>query len=685
MSLPRSFSTRLILSFFILIVLTTISAGIPAYWLARDQAEQQAWSQVDGAQAATRALLAAEEERLVNLATIFAERPTLQQLAQEGDDDTLGAYLAAFQMQSELDLLQFCDAAGQVRVGAGVLEGCRLQEEAAYVLVDGRPALVAYQEVDDARGILLGSTLAGIWLDDTFMARLAAQTGVAQSVIDAGGRRLVSSLPAGVADNATQGSVAEGERRQLLARGAPYYATYLALPGDSGEPVFLAEVALPVAALATTERQALYILAGSTVAVAAFGSLLAIAIVRQLVAPLERLTAVAERIGAGNLVAPIPRIEEPVEVGTLAGALQRSQASMLQALQEHAAARDWLDSLVQSIVEGVVTIDDSGAITFFSQGAERLSGWSRDEALGQPLDVVFPLAGEDGSFGALLARGEKRQIEVRARGGTKMVLAVTGAELATAESGGAQLALVLRDVTEEDAVRHLRAYFLANISHEFLTPLSTLNASMELLLDPDERFSASEMRELLKPSYLSLRALQTLIDNLLESSSIEAGQFAIRLEATDVNQVLAGALQMVAPLLERRRQTVSVSEPGALPAVDGDPARLTQVVVNLLANASKYSPPQSTIDVRVEQLGVVLRVSVADQGPGIPAAERSEVFRRFVRLETKDGEQYGVGLGLYVVKTTVEAHGGRVGIDDRPGGGALVWFELPLPGAEIRA
>jgi PAS domain S-box-containing protein len=676
---PRSFSTRLILAFLALILLTTVSAGIPAYWLTRRQLERQAWSQVEGAQRATRALLDAEQERLANLATLFAERPTLQQLARAGASAELQPYLAAFQAQSELDLLLFCDTSGRLLAGSGSAQDCGAADGARFVAVDGRPALVARRDIDGVAGTLLGSTVAGIWLDEAFLARLAQQTGVAQSLLDARGERIATTLAGPVTVRAGAALPAAGAQRELLAGGQPYYAATLPLASELATAPLLLEVALPVSALTSTERQALLVLAGSTAVVALLGSLLAIAILRPLVAPLERLTLVAERIGAGDLVAPIPQVAEPVEVATLAAALQRSQASMLEALDERAASRDWLDTVIQSIVEGVVTVDEVGAITFLSQGAELLSGWSRAEAVGQPLDAVFPLAAKEGSFREQLpAPGEKRQLAVATRSGRRLVLAVTGARLASPAGEATQLALVLRDVTEEEAVRNLRAYFLANISHEFLTPLSTLNASMELLLDPEERFSAEEMRQLLEPSYLSLRALQTLIDNLLESSSIEAGQFALRRQPVDLNQVLASALQMVSPLLERRRQLLSLGEPGTLPVIDGDPARLTQAIVNLLANASKYSPPETAIDLQVAEMDGALRVSVADQGPGIPPAGRGEVFRRFVRLDSEDSEQYGVGLGLYVVKTAIEAHGGRVGIDDRPGGGAVVWFELPL-------
>jgi PAS domain S-box-containing protein len=353
---------------------------------------------------------------------------------------------------------------------------------------------------------------------------------------------------------------------------------------------------------------------------------------------------------------------------------------MIEALQERSRARDWLDALIQSIVEGVVTIDGAGNITFLSQGAERLLGWPPAEAVGRSIDALLPpLEGDGETFRAQMPpMGAKRQIAVRTRLGKEIILAVTGAELIPPGAETPQVALVLRDVTSEEALRHLRSYFLANISHEFRTPLSTLNASMELLLDPAAGLSAGEMRQLLKPGYLSVRALQTLIDNLLESSSIEAGRFTIQRRPTDLDEVLSAALHMVGPLLERRQQEVSVTRQVALLPLVADASRLTQVLVNLLVNASKYSPPGQPIAVRVERRENHLYVAVADRGPGIPPADRTEIFRRFVRRDPTDGEQYGIGLGLYVVKTIVEAHGGTVGVADRSAGGSIFWFTLPL-------
>ena len=145
-----------------------------------------------------------------------------------------------------------------------------------------------------------------------------------------------------------------------------------------------------------------------------------------------------------------------------------------------------------------------------------------------------------------------------------------------------------------------------------------------------------------------------------------------------IHEAIENAVNIAQPLLEQRSQMLSLAEPPQLPEVEGDPARLTQALVNLIINASKYSPLGQPIELQLAQRADMLWVGVIDRGPGIPPAERSNLFRRFVRLNTGDQEQYGIGLGLFVVKTIVEAHGGQVGVSDHAGGGSLFWFEIPL-------
>ncbi len=228
-----------------------------------------------------------------------------------------------------------------------------------------------------------------------------------------------------------------------------------------------------------------------------------------------------------------------------------------------------------------------------------------------------------------------------------------------------------------DSQRSLQAYFLGNISHEFRTPLAGMKVSLELLLENARDLSPAELDELLNSLHLSISSMGQLIDNLLESSKIEAEQLVLRRVTIDTQALIADAARLVQPFLNRRRQRLSVDVPLMPVSILADSTRLVQVLVNLIANASKYSPTGGAIDISVERQSGATRVVVADRGAGIPDDKRDGVFKRFVRLGATASEDYGAGLGLSVVKAIVEAHGGAVGVDARGGGGSRFWFSLP--------
>ncbi len=711
----RTFSARLIVTMVILILLTTLSAGLPAYWLTRTELRHQAALYVDGAQQSTQSLLHAEAARLMSTVTLLSERPTLHRLLSEGNRVELQRYLQAFQQRSGSDQILLCGPDGAPLIGDPVLVDCQPPTTPVFRLLGDQAALLATQPVRDERsGAALGTLTMVTWLDRAFLAQMAAATGVEQSILLADGTRLASTL-------STASELAVVDRREPQPRQPGNSATQLLRVGNqqynvatlpmtnADAPVQLyIEVALSINDLLATEQRALSIMAASTGLIALSALLLGILFVRRLTKPLRQLTMTAKAISQGELTTPVPTFIEPLEVATLATALQNSQARMLQAVQELAGARDWLDNLIQTVVEGIVTFDRDGFVIFVNQKAAELTPFSAETAIGRHLNDLFPVA-EEGSptFSDLLPRpGHQAQItvgqQVRAVGSShtarlanrfghtahrrlsmstvkrKSVLEVTATRLTGLGNGDEQIALVLRDLSEEQLLHNLRSYFLANITHEFRTPLSTFNASIELLMNEEEAFTTDEMRTLLKPVHLSLVSLQTLVDNLLESSRIEAGRFVLQKRPLLLRQLLANALQMVQPLLDRRRQTITLSEPTILPTLHGDGPRLTQVWVNLLTNASKYSPFGESIELLIEVEAALLRVTVADRGPGVPTAEFATLFQNFVRANNHAEDQYGVGLGLYVVKTTVEAHGGHVGIDNRPDGGSLFWVELPL-------
>jgi PAS domain S-box-containing protein len=525
----------------------------------------------------------------------------------------------------------------------------------------------------------------GIFLDDSYAKKLAQETGFEHSFLIDQHRvsTTLNILPRAVTTtDAITRATASGvmETAKLDFDKFHYYVVLIPLLGINEEIVALLEVSLSVENLLAANQNALFILVLSTFLVVIAGLGLAGYFSRRLTAPLRDLTDAAIKIGQGDLNSPVPVSESPSEIATLATAFEKSRETTLHALEDLSRAKVWSETLIQSVMEGIVTIDELGIVTSFNQGAEQITGWNSYEALGKSINQVFPLVEEEDDFiQHINLSGGAQHVNVKTRKDREVTLAVTSALLNSPKNGMYQMALVLRDISEEEATRRLRSYFLANISHEFRTPLTALNASVELLLEDIEELSLAEIAELLNSIHLSVTGLQTLIDNLLESTSIEAGCFRIRCRPTDMGDVFTAALQVVKPLLERRRQNLSLAVPPKIPLVNADPTRLTQVLVNLLSNASKYSPMDSTIELRLKSVnGNNLRVSVSDQGPGIPLTERSKLYRRFMRLGESEMAQYGIGLGLSVVKAIIDSHHGAVGMNERPGGGSVFWFMIPF-------
>jgi len=221
---------------------------------------------------------------------------------------------------------------------------------------------------------------------------------------------------------------------------------------------------------------------------------------------------------------------------------------------------------------------------------------------------------------------------------------------------------VMRDETEVEATRRLRDAVLANISHEFRTPLSAQLASIELLLDQLPELTTDQIGELVVSLQRGTLRLTQLIDNLLESVRIEAGQHAIRRRPVPVDEFIEQALELTRPLLDQRQQAVVVELPYPLPLISGDAPRLTQVFVNLLANANKFAPSGSTIRIGGAVENGTVTIWVEDQGPGLPPSATGALFVPFVRAAapSEEPESGGVGLGLWIVKSIVERHGGRV-------------------------
>lgn len=648
--LTASLNAHLIVTMVVLVLIALLTANGAAFLILRDQLDQQ--SQRTLQQGERTALLVLDERKrtLDALGAVLSQRPTLRRFLDEEDYAGLSGFLEDFRAQGELDWVVVCDETGAVLAASTQsvrASLCHSVTISGYKLIDGRPTLVTTANVVTHLGT---HVVAGQWIDAAFLTALVSASALAHGIVDAAsGERLVATwlAPADSAPIHAPGQVND-------ATGARFVVSYVEMTAPAGADLLL-ESALPVSDRIAAERRILALLIASTTLSAAV------------------LAAIA--------VFGVRRVNAPV-----VDALRRSEDAMSAAQAERLAALESLDALIQSIVEGVIMTDDDGVVRFVSAGAERILKTPAAIALGRPIGQLLQLS-DGGPFPGselLAAPGHSQLLDLCTHVGEQITVAVSATRITQPGSQGRANAYLVRDVTEEEAHSRLRSYFLSSISHEFRTPLSTLRASLELLVNEEAPLDPAESRQLLRPAYLSVVGLQTLVDNLLTSSTIEAGHFVLHLAEVDLRVILADAVRVVTPLLDRRQQQLVVELPATPPVVNGDAAQLTQVLINLLTNASKYSPTGSTVEVSITQHftraneGVckIVRVAVADDGPGVDPAARAEIFRRFVRHHDSEREQYGVGLGLYVAKTTITAHGGRIDVESRPGGGSIFWFEL---------
>jgi two-component system phosphate regulon sensor histidine kinase PhoR len=235
---------------------------------------------------------------------------------------------------------------------------------------------------------------------------------------------------------------------------------------------------------------------------------------------------------------------------------------------------------------------------------------------------------------------------------------------------------VMRDITRESEAERMRSAFVATVSHELRSPLTAIAGYTDTLLHTGP-WDAETEREFLEIVARSAAKLAGLVDNLLDAAKVEAGVLRLEREPVRVERIAEQVIAQRRALVPDHTLRVDV-EPG-LPLAAADPLRVEQILANLVDNAIKYSPNGGPIAVRLIHDDGDLTVGVSDRGVGVTAEQAERLFERFYRVDsTLHRATRGVGLGLFICRSLVEAHGGRIWVESRPGQGSTFWFTLPV-------
>ena len=422
---------------------------------------------------------------------------------------------------------------------------------------------------------------------------------------------------------------------------------------------------------------------------------------------LVRATPIVDPGGIREWVGTCTDITERRE---LEDRLRTANTDLVVASLEAASRAGQLETMFEALADGLLVYDADGRIIRMNGALRRLLALERDPAYGERTAAERaaliqvrdangrPLAFEEWSVTRIL-RGETLTdaamltMIVRALDGRDIHMSVSGAPIRDATGnvmGGVQ---IMRDETERKHLEEERAHILGVVSHELRTPLTSLKARVQFARRAEEMEEAERAadggiperavairQEHLEKIEHEARRMERLVNDLLDASRMESGALEIHPRRRDLVALCRAAAEEQAAATGRAIALELPAEP--VPAeVDGD--RVEQVLLNLLANALKFGPPDRPVRLSLRREDVVARIAVSDEGPGIAPDDLARVFERFYRAPGADasgtnGAAGGLGLGLYIARGLVERHGGAITVESVPGQGARFSFTLPL-------
>jgi two-component system phosphate regulon sensor histidine kinase PhoR len=450
---------------------------------------------------------------------------------------------------------------------------------------------------------------------------------------------------------------------------------------SGGAPVII-RMSLPLAGMDASVSELRRKVYGASLVILILGGIISLTYFRVFAARVERLKDFSRRVAEGDY-RPLPAERPRDELSDLASALNETAAWMDSTIRSLSGERNRSSAILRSMVEGVAVIDEQERLVFCNRAFSEI--WNLESAVVEGRPVIEAVRNSD--LLGLIRRALRGEEGVRSEIAMGIVqhrnFSVTAtpvqaldAALLNEKPSGA--VVVLHDVTELRRLERVRHDFVANVSHEFKTPLTAIQGFAETLLSgalEDPRNN----RRFLEIIRDHATRLAVLTDDLLKLARIEAGKLEVQFVPVQLGEVIERCTETSLLKASRKRIVLEVDVPPALPAVHGDASLLRDVVQNLLDNAIQYTPEGGRVRISATAGPREAVVTVDDTGIGIPLADQERIFERFYRVDAaRSREAGGTGLGLSIAKHIVEAHGGRLWVESEVGHGSKFSFSVSL-------
>ncbi len=451
-----------------------------------------------------------------------------------------------------------------------------------------------------------------------------------------------------------------------------YYATRVQ---RAGRPLGVARASLSLRTIQAQVRRGQLRVWAFAAIVAALATVGTGYLLARITKPLIKLTRAVERMSAGHLGEHV-EIANRDEIGMLARAFNSLSDDLQTQIDQLRERGDQLAAVLGGMVEGVIAVDRRARVMFANDAAGQQFDFTAADARGRPLLTLIRDETLNQSVKKAMSTGDVVNAEIERYVPSTGALAVHATPLPGLPCPG--VVLVLYDLTRLRRLESLRQEFVANVSHELKTPLSSIKAYAETLLCGAINDKSHNL-EFVKRIEDQADRLHQLIMDLLSLARIESGDEAYEIHDVDIEEAVSTCLQEHRPGADAKQIELSSQPADEDLVVRADDEAVRQILENLINNAIKYTPEGGRVTVSWGRQGKWALIEVADTGIGIEAAHLDRLFERFYRVDkARSRELGGTGLGLSIVKHLAQFFGGNVGVRSQVGKGSTFWVQLPL-------